>query len=166
MELPAPVVKAITESRPGAQIGAVEAENEAGIILYDIELASEAGEMEVAEDGTVMEISTTVEMKDVPKAAADAILAAAASANINELERCEVRAEVREVAGKGTVTKLATPREVYEAEMVKGDQRAEVEVDRSGVVIEAPKWHAQAAQLTPVPTTVLAMPRGYQLHRP
>ena len=54
VELPAAVAKAVKDNVPNAQIETVTAEKEAGITLYDIEFKAGRGEIEVAEDGTVM----------------------------------------------------------------------------------------------------------------
>ena len=68
--LPEAVVKAVSENCPNAKIDKTEVEKEAGINLYDIELKAARVEIEVAEDGTVMEFTTFIEMADVPGAAA------------------------------------------------------------------------------------------------
>src|SRR5262249_3073567 len=97
-ELPPAVVRTVAENRPGAKIDKLEVEHEQGVKLYDIEFKANQGEIEVAEDGTVMDIATIIKMKDIPKPAADAILKGAAGAKITQLEKSEVRAEVK--AGK------------------------------------------------------------------
>ena len=45
----------------------MDVEKEAGIALYDLEFKAGRGEIEVAEDGTVMDIATIVALKDIPK---------------------------------------------------------------------------------------------------
>jgi len=140
VELPAAVAKAIKDNVPDAEIDTVEVEKEAGITLYDVEFKAGKGEIEVAEDGTVMDIATIVTMKDVPKAAAEVIQKAAEGATIKQLEQSEVRAEIKKEGEKGTIVKLDSPKYVYEAELVKGDQRGEMEVAADGKVIEALKW--------------------------
>ena len=54
VELPPAVAKAVKDNVPNAQIESVTVEKEAGIALYDIEFKAKRGEIEVAEDGTVM----------------------------------------------------------------------------------------------------------------
>ena len=88
--------------------------------------------MDVAEDGTVLDIATVVEMKDVPEAAAAAIRTAGKGKPIKQLERSEVRAEIVKEGGKARISKLATPRYVYEAEFSSG----EVEVTSEGKIIK------------------------------
>jgi hypothetical protein len=134
-KLPAPVAKAIQDNRPGAEIDKLEVEKEAGITFYDMEFKDRQGEMDVAEDGTVLDIATIVDMKDVPDPAAQAILKAARGASIKQLEKSEVRAEIEKEGGKGRISRLATPKYVYEAELSHG----EIEVTADGKIIKAPK---------------------------
>jgi len=146
VELPAAVAKAVAENCPGTEIDKVEVEKEAGITLYDIEFKAGKGEIEVAEDGTVLDIATIVTMKDVPEPAAKAIQKAAEGATIGQIEKSEVRAEIKKEGDKGTLVKLDKPKFVYEAELVKGDQEGEIEVAADGTVIEGPKWKAKGAK--------------------
>ena len=134
-QLPAAVVQAIQANKPGAEIDKIEIEKENGVSLYDIEFKDGKGEIEVAEDGTVIDVTDIVTMKDVPEAAASAIKTAAKGKPIKQLERSEVRAEVVKESGKGKVSKLATPKYVYEAELAKG----EIEVTPEGKVIKGGK---------------------------
>ena len=94
VELPPAVAQAVKVNCPGAEIDKMDVEKEAGINLYDIEFKAGRGEIEVAEDGTVMDIATIIAMKDVPKLAAEAIRAAASGATIGQIEKSEVRAEI------------------------------------------------------------------------
>ena len=68
--LPAAVARVVEQNRPGAEIATLEIEKEAGITLYDIEFKDGRGEIEVAQDGTVLDVTDVIEMKDVPEAAA------------------------------------------------------------------------------------------------
>lgn len=141
-EIPAAVLKAIRDNAPGAEIDTVVVEENAGIRLYDIEFKADRGEIEAAEDGTVIDVATVVQLKDIPKAAADALVktAAQAKAAIRRLEKSEVRAEVQIHDGKGRIVRLAAPRYVYEAELVRGGEKGEVAVDADGRIVEALKW--------------------------
>jgi uncharacterized membrane protein YkoI len=142
MELPTAVAQAVRENAPNAEVDQLEVEEEAGIKLYDIEFRAGRGEIEVAEDGTVMDIATIVQMKDVPKPAADAIQKAADGANaiIKQLEQSEIRAEIRKEGEKGTIVKLATSKYVYEAEFEKDGKTGEIEVAPDGTIVELLKW--------------------------
>jgi hypothetical protein len=135
VDLPAAVTKAIEDNRPGAEIDKLDVEKEGGITFYDIEFKARQGEMDVAEDGTVLDIATIIEMKDVPEAAAAAIRKAARGASIKQLERSEVRAEIEKDGDRSRISRLASPKYVYEAEL----ERGEVEVTADGQVIKGPK---------------------------
>ena len=93
------------------------------------------GEIEVAEDGTVMDVTTIVDVKDVPEAATAAIKTAAKGQAIKQFERSEVRAEIVKEGSTWRISKLSTPELVYEAELANG----EVEVTPEGKVIKAGK---------------------------
>lgn len=144
--LPAAVAQAVKANFPGTEIKTAEVKKEAGINLYDIEFIAGRGEIEVAEDGTVMDIATIVELKDIPKLTAEAIHNAAAGATITQVEKSEVRAEIKKEGEKGTLVKLASPRYVYEAELVKDGQKGEVQVAPDGKVVEGPKWATGEAE--------------------
>jgi uncharacterized membrane protein YkoI len=148
IELPSAVNKAVRDNVPNAEIDKLEVEEEAGIKLYDIEFKAGKGEIEVAEDGTVMDIATIIQMKDVPKPAAGAIQRAVdgAKAGIKQLEKSEIRAEIQTEGKKGKIVRLATPKYVYEAELVRGNQTGEIQVAPDGKVVEALKWGAEGKQ--------------------
>jgi len=148
VELPPAVAKAVKENVPNAEIDKVDVEDEGGIKLYDIEFKAGKGEIEVAADGTVMDVATIIQMKDVPKPAAAAIQKTAddAKATIKQLEKSEVRAEVKIEGNKGKIVKLAAPKYVYEAELVKGKQTGEVQVTPDGKIVEALKWGGEGKE--------------------
>jgi hypothetical protein len=134
--LPAAVLKAIDENKPGALIDKVTVEDEAGVKFYDMEFKGTHGEMDVAMDGTVLDVATIIEVKDLPEPVAEVIRKASAGTTIKQLTRSEVRARVEKVGGKPTVSRLAASEYVYEAELAKG---GEVEVAADGRVIKGPK---------------------------
>jgi hypothetical protein len=133
--LPKAVSQAIEANRPGAEIDKLDVEKENGITFYDLEFKAGQGEMDVAEDGTVLDIATIIEMKDLPEPVAAAIRTAGKGKTIKQLERSEVRAEIVKEGGKARIAKLATPKYVYEAEFSKG----EVEVTAEGKIIKVEK---------------------------
>jgi hypothetical protein len=133
--LPAAVSQAIEANRPGAEIDKLDVEKENGIAFYDIEFKAGQGEMDVAEDGTVLDIATVIDMKDLPEPVAAAIRTAGKGKPIKQLERSEVRAEIVKEGGKARISKLASPRYVYEAEFSKG----EVEVTPEGKILKIGK---------------------------
>ena len=134
-KLPAAVAQAVEENRPGAEIDKLEIEKESGLTLYDIEFKDGRGEIEVAEDGTVLDVTDIIDLKDVPPAAAAAIEKAAAGRRIKQVEKSEVRARIEKEGGQGRLSKLATPECVYEAELSRG----EVEVAADGRLIKGLK---------------------------
>ena len=106
---------------PKAKIGEAEAEKEGGLDLFEVELTLGSKEIEVlvSPDGVIVQVETKVAMKDLPKAVADAITKAAAGAKVEEIEREETRAVVRD----GKLVKLDQPKITYEAEFLKGGKR-------------------------------------------
>jgi len=146
VELPPAVAEAVLAHRPRATIAKMTVEKLDGLKLYDLEFDEDEGEMEVAEDGTIMDISTVVHLEDLPPAAAEAIRKAAAGAEIVWVEKSEVRAEVRVEAGQVRVVPLAEFRYVYEAELMRGKQTGEVEVGADGEILEEVKWEGESAE--------------------
>lgn len=144
--LPAAVAETVLKHRPRATIAKMTVEELDGIKLYDLEFDEDEGEMEVAEDGTIIDISTVVELEELPAAAAEAIRGAAAGAEIVWLERSEVRAEILVEGGKTRIVPLASFKYVYEAELVKGKQTGEVEVGADGEIIEGVKWDGESGE--------------------
>ena len=59
---------------------------------------------------------------------------------IEQLEKSEVRAEIKTDGGKGAIVKLAAPKYVFEAELIQGKERGEVQVAPDGKIVEGPKW--------------------------
>jgi hypothetical protein len=145
VDLPEAAAKAVKEAFPKATIDEVEKNDEDGLILYDVELkdGDVAMDVEVAADGTLIKMSTEVAIKDVPAAAAQAIQKAAEGATIKEIEKAEIRAELKKDArGAASIVKLDKPRTVYEVELVKGDLKGEIEVAADGTVVEPIEWKA------------------------
>jgi hypothetical protein len=141
-QLPAAVAEAIRSNCPNCVIDKATREVENGVTIYDIEFKPGQGEIDVAEDGSVIDRETVVETKDIPPAALEAIRKGAAGCNIKQVARSEIRAELKE----GKVIKLDTPKYLYEADLVKGRKVAEIQVSPEGQVIEAPEWKAKGAK--------------------
>lgn len=133
--LPPAVAKAVDDNRPGAEIGKLTIEKEHGLTFYDFEFKHGMGEMDVLIDGTVLDIATVVQMKDLPEVVAAVIRKEAGTRAIKQLTRSEVRAEIVSDGGKAHVSKLAVPKYVYEAEFA----RHEIEVAADGTVIKRGK---------------------------
>jgi uncharacterized membrane protein YkoI len=134
--LPAAVQKALDENKPGAQIDTLTVEKEAGVRFYDMEFKGSDGEMDVAEDGTVLDVSTIVQLTDLPPAVAAVVQRAVAGTSIKQLTRSEVRARIEKVAGRSSLKRLSAPEYVYEVELARG---GEVEIAADGRVIKGPK---------------------------
>jgi hypothetical protein len=134
--LPAAVLKALDAHCPGAFIDKLDVEHEGGIKVYDFEFKARRGEMDVTEDGTVLDIATIVELKDVPEPAAGVIRKAAGDRGVRQVEKSEIRSKIEKTDGKGRLVPVAPPEYVYEAELAKG---GEIEVAADGKVIKGPK---------------------------
>lgn len=141
-QLPSAVVDAIKANCPGCVIDKATREIENGVTVYDIEFKRGQGEIALVEDGSVVDHETVVLRKDVPAAALDAILKGASGAKIKQITKGEIRAELKD----GQIIRLDSPRYVYEAELEKGNQMAEIEVSSEGQVIEAPVWTKKGAK--------------------
>jgi len=131
--VPPAVAKAIDENCPGGEIDKLDLEKENGVSIYDIEFKAGRGEMDILADGTVLNIASMVELKDVPEAAAAVIMEAARGTTIKQLEKSEVRARIEKT---GKLSRPTPPEYEYEAELAKG---GEVEVAANGRVIKGPK---------------------------
>ena len=146
VQLPAAVLKAIEENVANAEIEKVEVEEKGGIALYDIEFKADQGEIEVAEDGTVIDVVTVITMEDVPEAVAEVLKKAAEGATIIRIEKSEVLSEVKMEGEQGTIVKLDSPKYVYEAELMKDDHTGEIEVAADGTIIEPLKWDTEESK--------------------
>src|SRR5262249_46780475 len=69
-KVPKAVMDAIKARFPGAEITSVEKEKEGDKVVYDIELKHQGRkyEMDIQEDGTILEVEKEVATKDVPEA--------------------------------------------------------------------------------------------------
>ena len=144
-DLPPAVATAVEANRPGAEVDKLTIEKEHGITVYDFEFKANQGEMDVLADGTVLDVATVVEMKDIPEAVAATIRREAKKRPIRQLTRSEVRAEIVSEKGKGRVAKLTTPKYVYEAEFAD----SEIEVAADGTIIKKAIGSDAAAQVEP-----------------
>ena len=140
VELPAAVAEAIKANVPDAEIDLVEVAEENGITLYDIEFKADRGEIEVAADGTVIDVVTIITKEELPEAAAKAIQDAIGDATILRLEKSEIFSEIKTEGEQGIIRKLDIHRFVYEAELEKDGKTGEIEVDAEGNITEPLKW--------------------------
>jgi uncharacterized membrane protein YkoI len=95
-KVPKAVMDAIMGRFPGADITSVEKEKEDGKIVYDVELKHKDRkyEMDILEDGTIIEIEKEVAAKDVPEAVTKAVEAKYPKSTVKEVM------EVNKVKGK------------------------------------------------------------------
>ena len=141
-DLPQPVKEAVWKNCRKCSVAEATREVENGVTIYDFEFKRNRGEMDVAEDGTVISRETPVSLSKIPAAARKAIRKEAKGASIKQIERDQIRAELKD----GQINKLDKPKYVYEAEMVKGKNEAEMQVSPTGEVIEAPEWKTKGAK--------------------
>lgn len=134
--LPAAVQRAVDENKPGAPIRKLTVESEAGLRFYDLEFGDAQGEMDVAQDGTVLDVASVVELDDLPEHVAAIVRRAAAGTSIKQLTRSEVRARIEKIGGRPSVTRVSPPEFVYEAELARG---GEVEIAADGRILKGPK---------------------------
>jgi hypothetical protein len=138
VELPQDAAAAVKAAFPSMKIEKVKAEEENGVILFEVEL--EEGEtevgVEVSADGLIVSVETEIALKDVPEAAAAAILAAAEGGKVDEVKKEEIMAEAKD----GKIAPLDAVKVVYEAEIEKGTQEGEIAVAADGTIVEPLKW--------------------------
>jgi len=134
VELPAAAAKAFKDAFPKGEIEKLDAEEENGVMVYDIEFKNGAveQEMDLTADGTILEITLVVEAKAVPAAAMKAIEKAAEGGKITRIENIDVRYETKD----GKAVKLATPITHFAAEIAKGDATSEVTVNPDGTPVK------------------------------
>ena len=95
-QAPKAVRDAINNRFPDAEVSSIEKENEGGKVVFDVELKHKGRkyEMDIEEDGTIIEIEKEVALKDVPKALIRNVKAKFPEATIKEVM------EVNKVKGK------------------------------------------------------------------
>jgi uncharacterized membrane protein YkoI len=129
-KIPAKVMAAIKARFPGAKITSAEKENESGKVIYDIELTHKGlkYEMDIQEDGTVVEIEKEIPSKDVPEVVTTALKKKYPKATV------KIVMEVNKVKGK-----KETP-DHYEVTLETADKKEmEVTVSLDGKTVKAEK---------------------------
>jgi uncharacterized membrane protein YkoI len=135
VDLPAAVKSSLDRRFPGAQLTSSEREKEEGNVVYDLELKQEGRkyEMDVKEDGTILEIEKEIKSADVPTAVTQAIG--------NKFPK----AELKEVMEVDKVTGTEEKPDHYEV-VIRTDAGKEKEVivalDGSTIKEEAPEAEA------------------------
>ena len=126
-QAPGGVQNAIKARFPGAEVTSVEKETEEGKVVYDIELKHKGCkyEMDIQEDGTVLEIEKEMAQKELPEAVLKGIETAYPKAVLKEIM------EVYKVKGKEE--KLTE----YEVTLEKADKSTvEVKVSLDGKTVK------------------------------
>lgn len=129
-KVPKKVMDAVKARFPGAELTSVEKETEDGKVVYDIELKHKDRkyEMDILEDGTVVEIEKEISAKDLPEAVTRSLEAKFPKATIKEVM------EMTKVIGKEE--KLYG----YEVELVTADKRKlEIEFAPDGTILKSEK---------------------------
>jgi uncharacterized membrane protein YkoI len=95
-KLPQKIKDTVQARLPGAEIISAEKEKEEGKVVYDLELKHEGRkyEMDILEDGTLVEIEKEIAAKDVPEKVTKAIKEKYPTATVKEVM------EVNKVTGK------------------------------------------------------------------
>jgi hypothetical protein len=126
---PKAVRDAVNERFPGAEVTSVEKETEDGKVIYDIELKHKGRkyEMDILENGTIIEIEKEIALKDVPEAVTKAVKAKFPKATIKEVM------EVNKVKGKEEKP------EHYEITIENEKKRQEIIVSLDGKSVKAEK---------------------------
>jgi hypothetical protein len=137
-ELPDPVAKTFKETFPQGQIEKVDASEENGVMVYDIEFKDGKNEKEtdIAADGTMLEFTLVIAARDIPATPMKAIRGASKGAKLGRLERIEITHETRD----GQVIRLPDVVVHYAAEMARKGKQTEIIVGADGSVVEAPNW--------------------------
>jgi hypothetical protein len=86
-KIPKAIKDAINGRFPDAEITGVEKETEDGKVMFDVELKHKGVkyEMDIQEDGTIIEIEKEIPLKDVPEVITKAVLAKYPKATIKEV---------------------------------------------------------------------------------
>jgi uncharacterized membrane protein YkoI len=125
-DIPKKVMDAVKARFPGAKITSAEKEKSGGDVIYDIELTHKGRkyEMDINEDGTVVEVEKEVLFQELPKRVAKALRAKFPKATI------KVVMEVNKVKGNKEVP------DHYEVTIETGGKTREVIVSLDGKSIK------------------------------
>ena len=148
--------QAIKARFPKAFIAGVEREREDEVDVFIVELENQGDEMgaQVSPSGVLVSIEKEISRKEIPRPVIDAIAEAAKGARV----RAAARSEILAVHALGRFLKLKRPEVMYDAELVRGDMAAEIQVTADGRVLEAPTWRPRRAygQRTTLPEKAAA----------
>ena len=136
VKLPDPVAKTFLAAFPKAEILKVDAEEENGVTVYDLEFKDGTTEKEtgITADGTMLEFTVVVAAKEVPAPAMKALRAAAKGGKTQRIERIEISYDTKD----GKVVKLDKPITHYAVEIVKDGKTLETVVNPDGTRVVEP----------------------------
>jgi len=124
-ELPPAVQKAVESESKGATVRGYSSEVENGQREYEVEMTVNGHSRDVtfAADGTILEVEEQVAVQDLPAA---------------------VRRGLRQKAGSGRIRKIESLRKrgkivAYEAEVIKSEERYEIQVGPDGKTLPHPE---------------------------
>jgi hypothetical protein len=128
---------AVKKAFPQATVGKVKVEDVEGTKVFEAILTQDAAEMEVevAEDGLIVEVETAITAKDLPAAVADAAAKALAGAEIKKVMKQEARAAAK-------LVQLSEAKTVFEVELTKDGKEGELKLSAVGAVLNALEWKA------------------------
>jgi uncharacterized membrane protein YkoI len=134
--LPEAVTKTFKAAFPKGEITKLDVDVENGVTVYDIEFKDGTIEKEtdITPDGTMLEFTVVVALKEVPAPARKALRAAAQGGKMEQIERIEINYETKD----GKVIKLDKPITHYAVEFVKDGKTSEVVVTPDGTRVVEP----------------------------
>lgn len=140
-KLPDAVTSTFRAKYPKAVIEKIDVLEENGVNVYDIEFVDGPMEKEtdIAEDGTMLEFTHVIPLKQIPAAPLKTIretAKAAKGSKYGRIERIEIDYETKD----GKVVKLPATVFRFAAELARNGMTAEVIVNEDGSVAEAPNW--------------------------
>ncbi|HEX4646838.1 MAG TPA: hypothetical protein VH598_14640 [Verrucomicrobiae bacterium] len=144
-DVQARVTQVIKAKYPDATIGGMAKETEDGLSFIGVKLTSNGTKMDVdvMEDGTLVESEEQADIKTFPKPAATALKKATKGMKIKatEIARTYAKADPNNKTGTKAIT-LPEPIVAYEMDVEKDGKKGEFAVDANGKFLETPKWAA------------------------
>ncbi len=136
IKLPDPVAKTFRATFGQAEITKLDVDEENGVTVYDIEFRDGKTEKEtdIAADGTMLEFTLVIRVRQMPVAVRRAVRVAARGGTLGRIEQIEISYETKD----GQVMKLDQPKTQYAVEITKSGKTSEIVVAPGGTVIEPP----------------------------
>lgn len=137
-KIPKPVMDALKAKFPKAEITMWEKATEGGVVIYDLEFKSEGRkcEMDVKEDGTIINIEREIQAKDLPKAVAAAVEKKYPKGTIKEIMEIMEMKDKKEVLEGYEVVLDSADKKVVELKLAPDGKILEEEVDGKKVEVK------------------------------